>query len=401
MSVHQRSESRSNLCKGTYVGAKDIVADIDVDEEGYFTYKGVQVMVTFKYLSRGIYGEVFRASFSLGGETHHFAIKRGFHGEAFDEATYIEEHTASVTCPGVISMKVRKYRGAIDDPYDRRPKTIAIMPLADGDLVQHAGTFTHEQATQVVEVIRQALLCFHANGDYYYEIKPDNILINCHGGVSTFFLGDMGSIVPDENGEYIATYPPPEFPSGIVEDTTHALKHYSYMLACLYCSLIAGRSPPPYNGVKSVSMNRERFARMLKELGDKTLARLRIRVHEGDVPDHVALVYKVSDLLYDHKQLDKYLDYITPINDPEWPAANIEIDDEYHGMLRVLDDGDMFQVRKNYYWGIFSNPELILEPGKRLHFSRHNSSGPGREYFDSHLIEYVPSGEKGLERQMS
>lgn len=312
-SSQSRQSSRSS--QTSFIGAEDIIADIDVIAgEGvhvdYFTYKGRPINVHFEYLIRGAYGDVYRATFVLDGQTYYFAVKRGIDGDLFklNEARVIERHTASVSCPGVISMKVREYA-----PYN----TIAIMPLADSDLATHAGKFTHKQATQVVDVVRQALVCFHANGDYYYDLKPNNILVNCHGGVSTFYLGDMGSIIPDAYG-YVTTYPPPEFPNCYISDTTHALKHYTYILACLYCSLISGLEPPGCNDTSA------EFGPILKRLVNETMRKLGISITD-DVPDHVSVLYMVSDILQTGRPLETYLDYIMPID--QYTAMDVDEED--------------------------------------------------------------------------
>lgn len=227
------------LCPAVkYIGAEDIIANIDV-KDGQFTYKGNPITIQFEKLKQGSYGVVDRATFVSEGQTFNFAVKRSISSAKLEEAIVIEKHTNSVKCPGVISMKVRKYQG----------KSIAIMPLADGDLEDYIGLLNGKQADQIVRVIGQTLLCLRDQNDYYFDIKPPNILFNCNGkGLSTIYLGDMGSIIADY-GEYIATYPPPDHPSGFVRSTEKALKYYTYQLSCLYCQLVSGDSPPSYKTI--------------------------------------------------------------------------------------------------------------------------------------------------------
>lgn len=296
----------STVCHDNFIGAEDIIADIDV-VNGQFTYKGIPINIQWKDVGRGLYGAVKRASFVFDGNVFYFAVKYDVSGIKLAEASFIEEHTSSVSCPGVISMKVRDYQG----------RTMAIMPLADGDLEKYVGKCTHEQADQIISVIRQALLCFHANGDYYYDLKPNNILVNCHGGVATFFLGDMGSLIslPDYDHVYIATYPPPDYLSGYVDNITDALKHYSYMLSCLYCYLISGAVPPYFD------LSTGEAIYVLEKLVDAT----REKLHEGQgqggvsadaTTGHVQKLAMIANLM--RTNVSAYLRYVRPIDSDNW-----------------------------------------------------------------------------------
>lgn len=226
-----------------YIGADDIIADIDVHPPhngSSFTYKGDIIQPVISQLAMGQYGILHKHTFVHEGQTLYFAVKRGLHETKLEEASVIADHTASVSCPGVISMKLLNYRN----------EDIVIMPLADGDLARYCGRIGPKQADQIVEIIGDALLCLFENGDYYYDIKPHNILFTCHdGGLASIFLGDMGSIIPQE-GDFISSYSPLDhLDDGFVSEKTTTettYKHYTYMLACLYCMLITRTSPPQF-----------------------------------------------------------------------------------------------------------------------------------------------------------
>jgi hypothetical protein len=100
------------------------------------------------------------------------------------------------------------------------------MELADGDLYgflmdedirpelkNHPKIFL-----DIAETIRVQLLClFNLNKNYVYtDIKLANILYKCdeHNNVH-FMLGDLGSAVQSDSGEYISTYPPVNFGQGL------------------------------------------------------------------------------------------------------------------------------------------------------------------------------------------
>lgn len=333
-SYNTLERAQAHKCPKTqYLGAKDIIADIDIDEDGNFTYKGRKVdNLEIKYLSDGTFGVVKRISFTLQGAEHFFALKQfrpdKKYGTVLAEATVMEKHTSSVSCPGVISMKVRQYEG----------HPAVIMPLADSDLSQHTGKFSDVQAQHIVTTLQQALLCFYNNGDYYYDIKPANILYNCHGDISTFFLGDMGSLLPI-NGYYMSTYPPPEFSNGHIKDVTNALKHYAYMLSCLYCALVSGEfchqcprsanqkvlAIPPYKCTRTGYVDKlKRLAATTKRIvGDSNryieLLELIANILENGVP-RFEFTKKGAVQVGSDMDIDLYLDYVEGIDNlTEWP----------------------------------------------------------------------------------
>lgn len=62
----------------------------------------------------------------------------------------------------------------------------------------------------ITEEIRKQLLCLYELGYVYTDIKLENIFYDYRNNSLRFFLGDLGSAVPDEDNYYISTFPPPE-----------------------------------------------------------------------------------------------------------------------------------------------------------------------------------------------
>ena len=62
----------------------------------------------------------------------------------------------------------------------------------------------------ITEEIRKQLLCLYELGYVYTDIKLENIFFDYKNDSLRFFLGDLGSAVPDEDNYYISTFPPPE-----------------------------------------------------------------------------------------------------------------------------------------------------------------------------------------------
>jgi len=124
------------------------------------------------------------------------------------------------------------------------------MELADGDLYG----FLMDEAIRpelknhpkifldIAETIRVQLLClFNLNKNYVYtDIKLANILYKCdeHNNVH-FMLGDLGSAVPSDSGDYIATYPPVNFGQGLFKLKTLLEKEstLSWQMGILLISL--------------------------------------------------------------------------------------------------------------------------------------------------------------------
>ena len=240
-----------------YVGALDIISDIDVDPtKKFYTYKGENIELSdIVEIASGTFGEVYKASFEIDGETMFFAIKYSL-DKNLEEAQVVQEYTDGLDCPGIISMKVREIDG----------EDVAIMPLADGSLHDYLGKFSHTQANHIINVIQEALLCLYDNNCYYFDIKPANILFNCDSsGISTIFLGDIGSILPNENDEYATTFPPIMYSGGYIPVTDEALSIYTYQLCVLYCYLITNIVPPLW-GTKP-----EDYYNMIANLAQNTL----------------------------------------------------------------------------------------------------------------------------------
>jgi len=236
------------LCPAArYIGAADIIKDIDsyVDPHRQlrYTYKGMPIRPRIERLAAGTYGTVYKYTFDVDGKRHYFATKIA-KKRKLDEAIVVQNYTAALQCPGIISMKIR------DTP---QGEPYAIMPLADGDLDKFRGLITPSQAEHIVNVIGKALLCMHRQNTYYFDIKPMNILYNCDGrGILYIYLGDMGSIILDYRDDaYSATYPPPQARNGRVPSalTKDALSIYTYQLSCLYCQLISKAEPPVWNRI--------------------------------------------------------------------------------------------------------------------------------------------------------
>jgi hypothetical protein len=247
------------ICPSTeFIGAVNLLEYFNPvpDAEGKYELNGQIATVTNKVkLAHGKEGTVYKVELTTpDGKKALLAMKIAFEG-SLDEAIIINENAIAVACPGVIPMKIGSYEG---DP-------ALFMPLADGDLSKLLGTLTHRQAENIINVLKNILLCLSEAGAYYFDIKPQNIVYHCKNATySTIYLTDMASTVPTSDGEYIATHPPPVDTIGDMyqksfsvfgyvsirkgdgePDKELAMKIYTYQLSVLYCWLITPDAAAP------------------------------------------------------------------------------------------------------------------------------------------------------------
>ena len=64
-------------------------------------------------------------------------------------------------------------------------------------------------AHQIVNCIKKTLLCLLNHNIYYFDLKPGNIIYQCFNDTMYIWIIDLGSMIPDKYGAYLATYPHP------------------------------------------------------------------------------------------------------------------------------------------------------------------------------------------------
>ena len=66
-----------------------------------------------------------------------------------------------------------------------------------------------EIAHQIVNCVKETLLCLLNHNIYYFDLKPGNIIYQCFNDTMYIWIIDLGSMIPDKYGAYLATYPHP------------------------------------------------------------------------------------------------------------------------------------------------------------------------------------------------
>jgi hypothetical protein len=221
--------------------------------------KPTKVTETVK-LASGTEGTVYRIELTTDdGNKAILAVKvpKPAYIHTFREIEVIQKHQNVLKCPGVIPMKIGLFRISWNLP-------AVFMPLADGSLRQ-LERLTPEQAENIVNILKNILLCMDKQQMYYFDLKAANIVFNCKDPKNaTIYLADMASIIPDSDGNYLATHPPPvdakgswkvgsraiegyvNINKGSGKDSELAQRIYSYQLSLLYIYLITKHEPPAF-----------------------------------------------------------------------------------------------------------------------------------------------------------
>ena len=99
-------------------------------------------------------------------------------------------------------------------------KNIYLMNPLEGDLdklLKKISKIKNETVLKnikldIVREIQKQILCLFKLGFVYTDLKLGNILYDCYSDGSKFniYLGDLGSAVPDKEGDYLSSFPPIE-----------------------------------------------------------------------------------------------------------------------------------------------------------------------------------------------
>lgn len=215
--------------KDSIVHPIDIISDIELTPDG-FTYKGEHVprFVTKSIIASGGYGTVKHVTlYGPNNEEYHIAVKKII-DDVNQELSVVEKfYPCILECDKIITVKAYG--------------NMVLMPLGNGDL--KGIKFTDKQADNILGILKDQLQCLENCGAYYFDLKPDNIMYRCHTNGSTeIYLIDLGSIIPDEDGDYTSTLPPLSCYNGFINEsyTKDAKDINEFQLAIMYILLIKG-----------------------------------------------------------------------------------------------------------------------------------------------------------------
>ena len=150
-------------------------------------------------IAEGSFGDIIRGTSSKYPEVD-FVIKESKNpNNVLEEIRILRDLPMYVACKDYL-VRFRKF-----DLTNR-----VMMPHVTGDLSQ-LKNLNIKQIKSIIKILGQGLLCLADKDIFYFDIKAANVLFNClsNGKISVFF-GDLGSILPDYQDEYVATFPPPE-----------------------------------------------------------------------------------------------------------------------------------------------------------------------------------------------
>lgn len=229
----------AKICDKTtkFVQYTNFITDISAMDESTstLTYQGAQYNYTKDFVADGAYGAIYVIKFN----NHEFVIKQPKDDALLEEVLVLLDYAKVMQCENVIPMKM------IDG--------MVIMPYISGDMSDFKMQLTAKQADGIVRIVRDNLDCLARKGVYYMDNKAANVLYNCSQSGFKVLLGDMGSIIPDQDELYAATHPYPvetyQFAPGwhsIDVAAKHHAKIYDYQMALMYFLLRSGYVDTPY-----------------------------------------------------------------------------------------------------------------------------------------------------------
>ena len=197
-------------------------------------------------------------SFSLSGKHYEFSFVKELGSGAYGSVFLLSGHNKTDKIKFPIALKIDKSRseyeiskklfnkcktlqtklltvtsgsggtpGSSDSssgsPYQSPTKSyLYFMQVADGSLRDYKEKYIMKMDPKeaslhikvICENIRSQLVCMLENDLVYTDMKLANCLYKMVDGEPVFMVGDLGGAYSDDDGEQMATYPPPEYLHG-------------------------------------------------------------------------------------------------------------------------------------------------------------------------------------------
>lgn len=173
-------------------------------------------------------------------------------GGSLDELKILKKYPyLNEICPHIIPIRILDNR-----VYMLRGNGDLNDLINNSEIKLHAG-----MAHQIVNCIKKTLLGLLEHDIYYFDLKPGNIIYQCFDDKMYVWLVDLGSMLADKHGYYVATYPHPvinclrkrnnKYEAGIITKEVYGFnlsqkqKHeqikdiYAYQLSQLFFNLIS------------------------------------------------------------------------------------------------------------------------------------------------------------------
>ena len=198
-----------NDCRGKKIVELFDIHSIQKSGSNFFLYKDEGGPGKFKSyiiddlklnkIAEGSFGDIIRGTSRKYPEVD-FVIKESKKANnELEEIRILKELPMYIACKKYL-VRFRKF-----DLTNR-----VMMPHVTGDLSQ-LKNLNVKQIKSIIKILGQGLLCLADKDIFYFDIKAANVLFNClsDGKISVFF-GDLGSMLTDNEGDYVSTFPPPE-----------------------------------------------------------------------------------------------------------------------------------------------------------------------------------------------
>lgn len=125
-----------------------------------------------------------------------------------------------------------------------------IMNAAVSDLNNLIGKLSVKEVMELYKQMNDTLECLYRKGIYYFDIKPENMLLMCSNTSSEIVFGDIGSMYGEDG--YSTTYTPSDFYTGIIDKkaiTPTVFKTLCRFILAIFAAnmLVSDVKPPSWN----------------------------------------------------------------------------------------------------------------------------------------------------------
>ena len=208
-----------------------------------WTSKDGQKKQTFhrgRHVGGGGYGNVFEFHVT-GNATQKLVVKESIlSSEKGSEKDLLERLKNKKWCEGVIDQR---WVCCEKDEESGQFVEWSVMPWMDGSLstLLNKKRIEDSNVPGIVTEIAKQLKCLHDQGEFYTDIKLENVLYNCDQ--KSIHLCDLGSVNVDEENDSVASFPPPEtwwskedptrfrYQSGLINNTELTPDHKETILS--------------------------------------------------------------------------------------------------------------------------------------------------------------------------
>lgn len=178
-----------------------------------------QKMKKKKSLGSGTFGEVYLYEIKIENSIKSVVVKKPLKGaDPYEEPDILKNYMGDTKNCNHYSVPIRSIEDQNGNPF-------IIMQEANGMVNQII--LDDRLKIKLIKFLTKSLECYYKKGLLYTDLKTENILYKCRDEKIEFYLGDIGSFVPEYNSKNknyaTATFIPPEYAEKSVKATRETL----------------------------------------------------------------------------------------------------------------------------------------------------------------------------------